>query len=354
LNDLAITKVPTTLPTYVETIYNVETVDYSNATYTALCAPDVHYSWITSRLPTTTLPTSCLTYYDYETYYAQSTQTAKPPACTYSRNSSQCSRLWSSWSISSSALVTATATDADAALSTLKSDGLPPCIEPEIPCPSIVDRKCTVKPDSGTFYYWPVTTVSGDFCAQNGTTITPTPTKKGHPNTIILGDNTFTSPSVYLVLSTVNGYYSSAGSGLLSRNGKCGPTLSDVILTLPPSAVSSVRFVSPDLGYQVNYADFNLVPLESYKEACPYLRACSGWGTSGIKNYQPFLQVPHEVLRAQWREWSNCTGWAYVRPSLKVLQVESTTKSGTSGGPSTARPSQLSSIAQVTARPTSI
>jgi hypothetical protein len=138
----------------------------------------------------------------------------------------------------------------------------------------------------------------------------------------------------------------------MSRDGKCGPSVSDVTLTLPSAAVSSVRFIEPDLGSQVNYADFNLVPLDAYRHACPYLRACSGWGTSGIKNYQPFLQVPHEVLKAQRREWSNCTGWAYVRPSLKALQVESTTKSSLSGGTPTARPSKVSKIAKVTARPT--
>ncbi|PQE33512.1 hypothetical protein CJF32_00003402 [Rutstroemia sp. NJR-2017a WRK4] len=330
------------LPTYIETYYNIETVDYSSATFTKLC-PGVLYSWLTERVPTTTLATSYSTYYNYSTWYPQSvTRTDKPPACTYSRNSPQCSKLWSSWSSSSSAL--STATDSSQALATIKSDGLPPCSEPEVPCPAILDRECTVKPDAGTLYYWPVTTVSGDFCAQNGSTVTPTPTRKGHPNTVVLGDMTFTSPSAYLVVRTLNGQYSSAGSGLMVRYGKCGPTVADLTLTLPPSAVSSVEFKYPQTGYPVNYADFNTVPVEPFKESCPWFRGCTGWGGSGIKNYQPFLQVPHEVLRAQ-KQWKNCTGWGWVRPSLKALEVEART-TGSGGQTSTARPSRPSIVAK--------
>ncbi|KAM3088113.1 hypothetical protein ACMFMG_002171 [Clarireedia jacksonii] len=349
-SDSSILQLPNTtslvLPTYIETYFNIETVDYSNAVYTELCSG---YSWLTKRVPTTTLATSYLTYYNYSTWYPQSvTRTDKPPVCTYSRNSPQCSRLWSSWSSSSSAL--STATNSDEALATIRSDGLPPCSEPEVPCPAILDRECTVKPDAGTLYYWPVTTVSGDFCAQNGSTITPTPTRNGHPNTVVLGDMTFTSPSAYLVFSTLNGYYSSAGSGLFVRDGKCGPTVTDLTLTLPPSAVSSVAFKTPELGYSVNYADFNTVPVDSYKIACPFLRACSGWGRSGIKNYDPFLQVPHDVLHKQ-KQWENCTGWGYVRPSLKALEVGART-TGPGGEKPTARPSRASSVAHITARPT--
>ncbi|EPE30904.1 hypothetical protein GLAREA_03871 [Glarea lozoyensis ATCC 20868] len=340
----------TVLPTYVETYYNIETVDYSNATYVPLCP--TNWSWLTERRPTTTLATSYYTNYDYSTWYPQSVpQTLKPPSCTYSRSSPQCSKLWSSWSASSSAL--STATDDYFAISTIQTDGLPPCEEPEVPCPDFKDRVCTVRPDAGTLYYWPVTTTAGDFCEQNGTTVTPTQTKKGHPNTVVIGTNTFTSPSVYLVLNTLNGYYSSAGSGVLSRYGKCGPTIEAVTLTLPPAAVSSVRFLEPELGHPVNYGDLppNLVPVDPLRTACPFFRACSGWGRSGIKNYEPFFQVPHEVLKAQWRQWNNCTGWAYVRPSLKALQAESTTKAPPGGVKPTARPSKASTVPHVTAKP---
>jgi hypothetical protein len=86
------------------------------------------------------------------------------------------------------------------------------------------------------------------------------------------------------------------------------------------------------------------VPVDSYKIACPFFRECSGWGRSGIKNYEPFLQVPHDVLRAQ-KQWKNCTGWGWVRPSLKALEVEART-TGTLGQTSTARPSRPSIVAK--------
>jgi hypothetical protein len=86
------------------------------------------------------------------------------------------------------------------------------------------------------------------------------------------------------------------------------------------------------------------VPVDSYKIACPFFRACSGWGGIGIRNYEPFLQVPHDVLRAQ-RQWKNCTGWGWVRPSLKALEVDART-TGTGRDTPTARPSRPSSVAK--------
>ncbi|KAG9229121.1 hypothetical protein BJ875DRAFT_547223 [Amylocarpus encephaloides] len=331
-----------TLPTFVETYSDIETVDYSNATFTQLC--DGH-SRLTTRFPTITM-NSYSTYSDYVIFVPQSdSRTAKPPKCTFSRDSRDCSRVWSLWSSSSSAL---SSQSSDQPLSSLKSDGLPPCIEAEVPCSVIKDRQCTVKPDEGTMYYWPITTVSGDFCSQNGTTITPTPTKKGHPNTLDSGDLTFTSPSVYLVFSTLNGYYSSAGSGLLSRDGKCGPTVSDLTLTFPPSAVSSVGWRAPESGYSIDYSNFNTVQREAYANACPYLRACSGWVLSPWKNYDPFIQVPHAVLGKHMKNWGNCSGWAYSKPRVVRLEPGLTTTKKLGHEKPTTRPS----FPRMTARPT--
>jgi hypothetical protein len=62
-----------------------------------------------------------------------------------------------------------------------------------------------------TLYYWPRTTVSGDFCLMNGSTITPEPTITGVPNTAVVKGITFTSPTNYLSIEhahavVYNGY----------------------------------------------------------------------------------------------------------------------------------------------------
>lgn len=55
-------------------------------------------------------------------------------------------------------------------------------------------EQCTIYANGVQLIYWPVTTVSGDVCLGNGSTMTATPTGSG-PNTLVTSGYTFTSPS---------------------------------------------------------------------------------------------------------------------------------------------------------------
>ncbi|KAH9219703.1 hypothetical protein DL95DRAFT_384313 [Leptodontidium sp. 2 PMI_412] len=314
------------LSKYIETYFNQETVNYDNMKWTTLC--DGHTREV-SRAPTTTLATSYSTYFNYTTWIPERYHTTNVvPTCTYSRDSKQCTKLWSSWSSSTSAA--ATASDYPTTWDDLVQFRVPPCDQPEWDCPVKPDlAECTVGADyTGTMYYWPVTTVSGDFCAQNGTTLTPKPTKPGHPNTVVFHGETFTSPSVYLVYPSVTAYYRSAGQGLNVRTAPCGPTVTDVTLTMAPQSVSSVQYKVPDEPMSISWDDFNTVRREAWADSCPYPRACTGWVLGPFKNYNPFIQVPHELVKEGGRAWKNCTGWSYVRPKLVPLGPKMTTEGG--------------------------
>ena len=310
-----------TLSEYVLTFYNDEVVNYDNIAWTTLC--DGHKREASSQ-PTTTLEKDYYTYYNYTTWYPSSIyRTNIVPKCTYSRDDPACSRLWTSWSSSTSAL---SAESASSALDALTQYAIPPCDEPQWPCPVKPDLKeCTVGADNtGTMYYWPVTTVSGDFCAQNGSTLTPQPTKPGYPNTIVHRGETFTSPSVYLVYPSVTAYYHSGGNGRFTQTGYCGPTVTDITLTMDPKSVFSVNFEDPGTPSSIYWDDFNTVRAEAYAEACPYYLGCTGWAHSPIENYEPFIQIPHEIIDEDRRSWHNCTGWGYIQPKLIRLEPKMT------------------------------
>ncbi|KAF4637548.1 hypothetical protein G7Y89_g523 [Cudoniella acicularis] len=92
----------------------------------------------------------------------------------------------------------------------------PPCETLDSYATTATKVTCGVNADTYSMLYWPVT-LGGDFCA-NGTksTILPAQTIAGAPNTVEVGDETLTSPSVYYALSniqlrTLTGY--SAGHG---------------------------------------------------------------------------------------------------------------------------------------------
>lgn len=330
--DLSLDQYPgtsVTLSKYVQTFYDVETVDYDNIAWTTLC--DRRKREVSSQ-PTTTLAKSYLTNYNYTTWYPSSIhRTNVVPKCTYLRDDPTCSRLWISWSSSTSAAKTQTT---GSALADLLQYAIPPCPEPQWPCPVKPDlRECTVGADeTGTMYYWPVTTVSGDFCAQNGTTLTPKPTNPGHPNTIVYHGETFTSPSVYLVYPSVTAYYSSGRAAQHTIQGYCGPTVTDVTLTMEPKSVFSVGFKDPSTPMSISWDDFNVVPLPSWAESCPVYLGCTGWVGSPIKNYQPFIQIPHDIIKMDKRNWGNCTGWGYIQPKLIRLEPGMTTKGGWHAG----------------------
>ncbi|KAK3111319.1 hypothetical protein LTR53_013560 [Teratosphaeriaceae sp. CCFEE 6253] len=91
---------------------------------------------------------------------------------------------------------------------------------------------CVVRGGPIQMLYWPVTTIDGNLCQHNGSTITGTPTGVG-PNTYVTLGQTLTSPTVYLSFETLHadiaGY-----SGAFT-----GPTFANTIIPFPASDISS-------------------------------------------------------------------------------------------------------------------
>lgn len=180
---------------------------------------------------------------------------------------------------------------------------------------------CLVVPehDEATFFYWPVTTVSGDFCLQNGKTITATPTLSGTPNTAVYNNITITSPTAVLVIPTLTALVESR-----YRTNKWkayGTHHTSATYFLHPSAVSSVnheggrRQAGTTLTSHVfNYADLNTVPYEKYTSAkCPYNNGdlqCERIGDI----FRPKIGIEKDGM-GRWREeWKFCEGWGSVLP----------------------------------------
>ncbi|WPH04622.1 Hypothetical protein R9X50_00751500 [Acrodontium crateriforme] len=119
---------------------------------------------------------------------------------------------------------------------------------------------CAVQTASLRLLYWPVETVSGNLCLGNGSTITPTPTIAGSPNTVVYMNTTLTSPTVYMEFK-----------GLWQVDSGDYPISSyqETLLALAPTAVSS-RCGKIGGGFgppmSMNYANLNQpVPAEAYR-----------------------------------------------------------------------------------------
>lgn len=108
--------------------------------------------------------------------------------------------------------------------------------------------------------YWPVTTVSGDLCKGNGSTVTPAPTISGQPNTIIYKNVTLTSPSIY---------YEFRSLATLDEHWYNPRLVETSIIGYPPEAVSTVcqtAYTKYSPPKPVNLADFNFpVPASAYQ-----------------------------------------------------------------------------------------
>lgn len=181
---------------------------------------------------------------------------------------------------------------------------------------------CLIRPvqNEGTLFYWPVTTVSGDFCKQNGSTVTPTPTASdSSPNTAVYNGLTLTSPTAVLVidaLSAIVQYESRRRSSYTSL----GPEYTSATISLHPSSISTVtyggqrlRVGQPLSSYSLNFADLNTVPYSVYsKQYCnnEYGNCERIW-----KVYTPKVGVPTGLDELK-PDWKFCTGWGSVEPQL--------------------------------------
>ena len=173
--------------------------------------------------------------------------------------------------------------------------------------------------------YFPVTTVGGHLCGNNGTTLSEPGVTEGAEVVTTLG-HTFTSGSVYLSFSTLFASY----DGFWDR---IGPTFSNFILPLPSAAISTQcggwgNAHGP--GTPLNYADLNWpVPASAYscQDRCSvtWTSTCATCLLQTLpkplecntiwSDVDPVLAVPTKV-REMVPEWSTCSFWDFAIPNF--------------------------------------
>jgi len=165
-----------------------------------------------------------------------------------------------------------------------------------------------------SLYYWPVTTVSGDFCLQNGSTVTPQPTITGVPNTAVVNGLTFTSPTNYLSIKHAHAVVYN-GYKYIDRCGSGGsfPDHDDIVVPITTGLSSRVaQGNQPTAHVPLNFAHLNQpIPASVWDKfdcmfggsQCPETPTIYDEG-----NYRPTLAVPAEILdlEDEWRE-ARCT-----------------------------------------------
>ena len=153
--------------------------------------------------------------------------------------------------------------------------------------------------------YWPVETQSGDFCAQNGSTVHGTPTIQGMANTAVVDGLTMTSPTNYVSFPAV--YAMQHGGRRITT--ACGPSRDHVLLPITESFYSGA--FRGNTQYSFNFQDLNTVPVEAWNRQ----RRCGPFGTDCVREiiqteYTPILPLPTEVLNLEPQEWkaAGCSG----------------------------------------------
>ncbi|KAK5737577.1 hypothetical protein LTR17_006624 [Elasticomyces elasticus] len=163
---------------------------------------------------------------------------------------------------------------------------------------------CAVTTASLQLLYWPVSTVSGDLCHGNASTITATPTIPGQPNTVRYMNTTLTSPTVYFEFKNVYAIATDYQSKVAYQN---------TLLPLPSASVSSrCGLLGGGFGppQSMNYADFNIpVPASAYR--CQ--PKC--WTNDDLEQYATMSGFTYEKYATENR----CsTIWDDYRPALAV------------------------------------
>lgn len=166
---------------------------------------------------------------------------------------------------------------------------------------------CSIGAYEAQLLYWPVETAPAgiDNYCKNHSTITQTPTASG-PNLAYYSGYTLTSPSVYVILSGIDGL-------ALQAEGPCGPSIAKTIISMDPGEVSTARG-SDYIPYSMNFADLNhasvngsyipLVPWDAYQG----MFWCWAYGTGCpviLDNYRPYILNP-TGLRDLDPHWSTC------------------------------------------------
>ncbi|KAK4902112.1 hypothetical protein LTR27_001014 [Elasticomyces elasticus] len=163
---------------------------------------------------------------------------------------------------------------------------------------------CAVTTASLQLLYWPVSTISGDLCHGNGSTVTATPTIPGQPNTVRYMNTTLTSPTVYFEFKNVYAIATDYQSKVAYQN---------TLLPLHSASVSSrCGLLGGGFGppQSMNYADFNMpVPASAYR--CQ--PKC--WTNDHLEQYATMSDFTYEKYATENR----CsTIWDDYRPALAV------------------------------------
>jgi hypothetical protein len=97
-----------------------------------------------------------------------------------------------------------------------------------------------------------VSTINGDFCAQNGTTVPSSePTNPPEPNKAVVDGITITSPTNYVSFEAVQGYYRDDRG----KQSPCGPSRDNVLLPITGPFYSNA--FQGNEKYSFNVADLN-------------------------------------------------------------------------------------------------
>jgi hypothetical protein len=233
----------------------------------------------------------------YKTFEVTSTETLNPPETT------------TQYSTYTSPLPTCTiAATACAAIESAFPDEVSHCETPVPYVPCSVDPEHCYILDSGrnTLFYWPVTTVSGDFCARNGSTVFAEPTSPPEPDKVIIDGYTFTSPTNYISMEAVHARLRS----IWPQSTTCGgPAHTNVILPVTESFYSQGYYDPGKRSF--DFADLapNPIPEDAYgrQGKCGQKRTCTG---IIVGSYTPILPVPTEILNLEPEEWrsAGCKG----------------------------------------------
>lgn len=212
--------------------------------------------------------------------------TGPTPSCTIAETA--CTPILSSYSSSLSEHITSDA----------PSPGAPHC-STYVPC-SLNPEYCFIYAGySKKLYYWPVTTVSGDFCAQNGSTVFAEPTSPPNPNTAVVDGYTFTSPTNYL--SWENAF--AQLHGRRPSRTACGPPeRTNIVVPITTESFSSVGY-GAQTTYSFNFADLNTIPAAAYdrQRQCRFEGRCD---TIVQGDYTVIVPLPTEILNLE-EEWAS-------------------------------------------------
>jgi hypothetical protein len=176
-----------------------------------------------------------------------------------------------------------------------------------------------------TKFYWPVSTLSGDFCAQNGSTVFASQTSPPQANTAAVDGFTFTSPTNYISFDAISADIITKIGRSRYRRQCGGPSTEHVVVPLTAPLYSGGNAINyGSATYSFNFADLNTAPAEAYsrQDKCGLLgepESCSGvfayqaaytpivimpdlthldpkWKAAGCKGFDSAWSIPHVAL----------------------------------------------------------